>query len=108
MRSASFRPFFLLLSAAAAFGVLAWSAQHGPHLRPPLFATVALSPGSNAVYTYDPAGSGFFGRMPPANATVVTGVDSVTLMGRSAVCMTVTWSRGTPPRASMTPCRYTP
>jgi hypothetical protein len=82
LRSVSSRPLWLLLSAAAAFGVLAWSAQ-----RPQTFL--------------GQPGQGFFTRMPVGTAGLISGVDSVTVNGGSAVCMTFTWGGGGRPSTSV-------
>jgi hypothetical protein len=84
LRSASSKTFFLLLSAAAAFGVLAWTAQREPPRRAfPLRIVVLPTPGSSSATYFTSgvdvvtgAGRGFFGRS-----------------GRASACRTVTWGR---------------
>jgi hypothetical protein len=104
LRSASSKPLWLLLSAVAAFGVLAWSAQRGPHYPTPYVAWVTMAPGSTATatYTYDAAGQGYFGRVPPTK--VVSGFDTFSRVGRKLVCTTVVLSRGKPYSITVYPC----
>lgn len=100
MRSASSKPLWLLLSLAAAFGVLAWSAQRPPTKLPGIQVRVYVSPemGSSALtYIYSSAGKGFFRRTQPV--TLISGVDAITQS-----CSTFTWGRGGPSSTTVSPC----
>jgi hypothetical protein len=100
LRSASSRPLWLLLSAATAFVVLAWSAQRPPTKLPGIQVRVYVTPemGSSALtYIYSPAGKGFFRRVRPA--TLISGVDTITQS-----CLTFTWGRGGPSSTTVSQC----
>ena len=108
MRSASSRPLWLLVSAAVAFGVLAWSAQRPQAKLGRILVRVHTLPqaGSATTSTNGPAGMGFFRRQPVSSVSgaVVSGVDTFTANGGSTSCLTSTWKHGRAATATVTPC----
>jgi hypothetical protein len=96
---ASSKTAWMLLSVVAAFALLAWSAQQDAQ-HAPAAASASFLYGVDQIVT--PAGRGFFGRI--GGVGVVSGVDTVTGAGRSALCTSITWQRGKPASVTVVPC----